>query len=605
MVLLRGRRKGLNSPGINNMQLRTASQTKIAGRERWISRRASCCLLVLFCLVWFYMLGARTLVPSDEGRYAEIAREMVITGDAITPRLNGIKYFGKPPLQAWMTALAFSLFGTGEWQARLWTGLCGLAGIFMVFLAGRRVYNAQTGFTAALVLGSSFFWAAAGHISSYDMSVSAMMTVALCALLIAQSADAPPRKQRTWMRVCWAGMALAVMSKGLVGIVVPGAVLVLYSLVSRDWRIWARLHIVQGLAVFLAITAPWFVLVSLKNPEFPAFFFVREHFDRFTSDVHRRDKPWHYYFPLLILGITPWFGVLAQSLRQGVRDTRAGFNPGRLLVVWAVFILVFFSFSNSKLPAYILPIFPALALLIAHYLDSAAPAAITRAAGTLALVGAAALIFLWSAPVLIKNFDALAPPAGALAWITVAAALLLLSGMTAVWLARRARAWALVVLATGGFVAGQLLMLGHEPFGREKAGVAHLAAIRAEITSHTPIYGVELYEYSLPFYLGRTLIMVSKAEDGMRLGLQQEPHLWLPTLDGFIVAWAEHRARGTNAVAFMRPEMYSRLRKLGVPMRVIGQDARRVIVTNDVPVPRRRAGLTVMEGNEGKSYILR
>lgn len=546
---------------------------------------AGCCLFILCCLVWFYTLGARTLVPTDEGRYAEIAREMVITGDVITPRLNGIKYFGKPPLQAWMNALTFSVFGLGEWQARLWTGLCGMVGIFMVFLAGRRVYNAATGFTAALVLGASFFWAAAAHINSYDMGLSAMMAVALCAMLIAQRADESQRAQRNWMLVCWAGMALAVMSKGLVGIVLPGVVLGVYSVVSRDWRIWERLHIIPGLTVFLVIAAPWFVLVSLRNPEFPEFFFIREHFQRFTSAVHQRGEPWHYFLPWLILGITPWFGVLVQSLRHGLRETSAGFNPSRLLGVWAIFIFVFFSISNAKLPAYILPIFPALALLIAHYLENASHKAIVSASGSLALVGAAVLALAYGAPALALPLSY----SGYASWMSGAAMLLVSGGLAAAWLARRARAWALTILAAAGFFAGQVLMLGHEPFGREKAGIGHLAALRAEITPQTPIYGVELYEYALPFYLGRTLIMVHKAEDGMRLGLQKEPYLWIPTLDGFMRLWAADRARGKNAVAFMRPEMYASLRKLGVPMRVIGRDRRRVIVTNDVPVQMRRA----------------
>jgi 4-amino-4-deoxy-L-arabinose transferase-like glycosyltransferase len=550
-------------------------------RQARISKWAGCCLFILCCLVWFYTLGARTLVPTDEGRYAEIAREMVITGDVITPRLNGIKYFGKPPLQAWMNALTFRVFGLGEWQARLWTGLCGMVGIFFVFLAGRSVYNAQTGFTAALVLGSSFFWAGAAHINSYDMGVSAMMAVALCAMLIAQRADAGPRAQRNWMLVCWAGMALAVMSKGLIGIVLPGAVLGFYSVVSRDWRIWKRLHVVPGSTVFLAIAAPWFVLVSLRNPEFPAFFFIREHVQRFTGDVHQRGQPWHYYLPFLVGGITPWFGVLAQSLRHGLRETCAGFNPSRLLGVWAIVIFVFFSLSHAKLPAYILPVFPALALLIAHYLENASHKAMIIAAGALAFLGAAVLVAAYGAPALARHFGAYT------SWIRGAAVLLVAGGSAAAWLARRARAWALIVLATAGFLAGQVLMLGHEPFGREKAGLGHLAALRAEITPQTPIYGVDMYEYALPFYLGRTLIMVHKVEDGMQLGLQKEPSLWIPTLDRFMRSWTADRARGKNAVAFMRPEMYAYLQERGLPMRVIGRDPRRVIVTNDVPVQMR------------------
>ncbi len=579
------------------MLLRTApDETQAVAREPRIPRRAAVGLLICFCLIWFYTLGARTLVPSDEGRYAEIAREMAATGDFLTPHLNGIKYFGKPPLQAWATALMFSVFGLGEWQARFWTGLCGLAGIAMVYLAGSRVYGKTTGIAAALVLGSSFFWAGASHVASYDMSLSAMLTCALCAMLIAQRPAASARQRRNWMLGCWAAMALAVLSKGLAGIVLPGMVLVLYTLAARDWRIWQRLHVVPGLALFLAIAAPWFVLVSLRNPEFPAFFFIREHVGRFTSDVHSRQAPWHYFLPLLIVGMTPWFGVLAQSLRHGMRVRAAGFDSSRFLVVWAVSIFVFFSLSNAKLPAYILPVFPALALLVARYVDSASPRATIVAAAPVAMLGAAALVVLWFAPAWIDNAPASTPMRrGQVYWITVAAALLALGGGAAAWLAPRARTGALTVLAAAGFLAGQALMLGHEPLGRDKAGVVHLAAIRSEITPQTPLYAVGQYEYALPFYLGRTMIMVHRAEDAMLLDLERRPHLWIPRLDAFIATWEAQRARGIKAIAFVRPDIYADLRRRGVPMRVIGQDARRVIVTNDVPAERRfptRPGLS-------------
>src|SRR4051794_27820381 len=143
-------------------------------------------LLIAFCVVWFYGLGARTLVPTDEGRYAEMAREMVTTNDWITPRLNATKYFEKPPLQNWMNALTFKAFGFGEWQARLWTGLCGLLGIALVAWTGRKVFSPRIGFTAAVVLASSFLWAALGHVNTLDMGLSGMMTLALCGLLLGQ-----------------------------------------------------------------------------------------------------------------------------------------------------------------------------------------------------------------------------------------------------------------------------------------------------------------------------------------------------------------------------------------------------------------------------------
>jgi 4-amino-4-deoxy-L-arabinose transferase-like glycosyltransferase len=228
-------------------------------------------LSILFLIVWFYTLGSRTLVPTDEGRYAEMAREMFVTGDWVTLRLDGIKYFEKPPLQAWMNVITFELFGVGEWQARLWTGLCGLLGIVLVAYTGRKVFNYRVGVNAALVLGSSLLWAASSHYNSLDMAVAGMMTITLCGVLLAQRNEATPSEQRNGMLLCWIGMALAVLSKGLIGIVLPGAVLVIYTFVARDWSIWKRLHLGKGLLIFFAIVVPWFVLVALKNPEHPRF----------------------------------------------------------------------------------------------------------------------------------------------------------------------------------------------------------------------------------------------------------------------------------------------------------------------------------------------
>ncbi|MEN3363025.1 MAG: hypothetical protein V7606_299, partial [Burkholderiales bacterium] len=412
--------------------------------ELYKSKKIVWGLLVIFCLVWFYTLGARTLVPTDEGRYAEIAREMALTGDFVTPRLNGIKYFEKPPLQYWMNALTFKAFGLGEWQARLWTGLCGLFGIAMTAYAGRHVFGARIGFTAGAVLGSSFLWAAMGHINALDMSLSAMMTLALCALLIAQRDSATPRERRNWMLLCWVGMALSVLSKGLIGVVLPGAVLVLYTLASRDWAIWKRLHLGLGLMVFFAIAAPWFVLVSLQNPEFPHFFFIREHFERFTSNVHQRAGAWHYFIPILIMGTLPWLGVLPQSLWHDRSHEKAmRFQPRKLLLVWAVFIFFFFSISGSKLPSYILPIIPALALLIACRLGSASHRAIVVAATLIGACGAVGLFLVSRIPAMAKTSYDIPLYQAYMPWATAAAILALAGGVIAVWLARRHRDWAL------------------------------------------------------------------------------------------------------------------------------------------------------------------
>ena len=554
-------------------------------------------LCALLCIGWLYVLGLRTLVPTDEGRYAEMAREMLASGDWITTRLNGIKYFEKPPLQIWMTALAFKFFGLGEWQARLWGGLCGLLGIGLVAYTGQRLYRTSVGISAALVLASSLLWNGMAHMNTLDMSLAAMMTLALCSLLLAQNTTrqaterateqtTDPTSARRWMCCCWAGMALAVLSKGLVGIVLPGATLVLYSLLCRDFTLWKRLHLGTGLLVFFAISAPWFVLVSLQHPEFPQFFFIHEHFQRFTTTIHRRTAPWHYFIPILLIGILPWLGMLFQSLWQALHTSLRApntatqkFQSEKLLLIWVSVIFVFFSLSHSKLASYILPIFPALALLIALHLEHASRLAWKITAGLLIALGTAGALLApriphWaSQPIEATNYHSAIP------WVMAASVLLLLAGGLVAWQIKQKKP-ALALTATGtiaiaSVIAGSLLQLSTEAQGRYRSGYALVAAIQAESTSDTPFYAVEMYDQTLPFYLGRTMTLVNFTDE-LAFGLQQEPQRALPTRAAFIEQWKNN----VKALAIMQHSTYASLQQQGVPMRIVAQDTRRIIVTN-------------------------
>jgi 4-amino-4-deoxy-L-arabinose transferase-like glycosyltransferase len=539
-------------------------------------------LFLLFCAVWFYTLGARTLVPTDEGRYAEMAREMVVTGDWITPRLNGIKYFEKPPLQVWVTAAAFEVFGLGEWQARLWTGLCGLLGVLLVFHAGRRVFSEKVGFTAALVLGSSFWWAGLGHINSLDMGLSGMMTLALCGVLLGQNPAASAKERKVWMLLCWAGMGLALMSKGLIGLLIPGAVLVLYTLIARDWAIWQRLHMLPGLLVFFAIVTPWHVAVSLRNPEFAHFYFIHEQFQRFTSKIHHREGPLYYFVPLLIAGILPWLTVLVQSVWAGPRsDPAKAFRPITLLTIWAVFIFCFFSISSSKLPGYSLPIFPALALLIALHLQNVGARTWLVAGGFTGFLGVVGLATLSKLPSLTHDPLDLPFYQAALPNAVIGAFILALSGGLVLWWVWKKRSdlgeRAVLALAIGGFLAGQFAMQATEPYGHYRSGLPLVPAIQQELTPGAKLYAVGMYDQTLPFYLERTMTLVEHADE-LEFGLGQEPQLWHPTLDGFIAEWIN----GKKAVGICAIDTYAELQKRGVPMRVVARDAKRIIIANDI-----------------------
>ncbi|MFC5548299.1 glycosyltransferase family 39 protein [Massilia aerilata] len=539
-------------------------------------------LFLAFAAVLLGVLKARTLVPPDEGRYAEMAREMFASGDWITTRLNGIKYFEKPPLQTWMNALTFEIFGLGDWQARLWTGLCGLLGVGLTGYTGMRVFGSRVGFYAGLVLASSLYWVICSQVNSVDMSLSGMMTIALCALLIAQRDEATPAQQRNWMLLCWAGMALSVLAKGLIGLVLPGGILVFYTLFSRDWKIWTRLHLVKGLLLFFLIAAPWFVLVGLKNPEQPRFFFIHEHFDRFLKKEHHREAAWYVFFVLLAVGSVPWVGVLVQSLVLGAkRALEPGrFKPRLMLLVWTAFIILFFTKSNSKLPGYIVPVFPAVALLIGNYLEGGTRRGRMLTAGLTALLGAGLLGFV---PFMLKlarhpGEDVLY--AAYQPWVLAAGLVLLIGGALAMLYTRQMqRDLTVLVLAVAGFAGVQLLLAGFEPIGQVRAGAGLLPAMKAAGAANpaTRVYSVGIYEQSLTFYLGRPVTLVDYTDE-FAFGLEQQPELGIPTIPAFLEQWRADAAAGKKSIAIVRPEFVAEFQRQGVPLRVVAGDARRTVI---------------------------
>ncbi|WP_426109945.1 glycosyltransferase family 39 protein [Massilia sp. PWRC2] len=544
-------------------------------------------LFAAFALISLYMLGVRTLVPPDEGRYAEMAREMFTSGDWITTRLNGIKYFEKPPLQTWMNALSFAVFGLGDWQARLWTGLCGIGGVLFTAYTAGRVFNQRIGLYAGLVLGSSFYWIACSQIDSLDMGLSGMMTIVLCALLLAQRDGASALENRRSMLLCWAAMALSVLSKGLIGLMLPGGILVAYTIVTLQWRLWTRLHLVKGLLLFLVVAAPWFIAVAVNNPEQPAFFFIHEHWDRFFKTEHHREQVWYVFFVLTAVGMVPWLGMLAHSLLLGARRAPGvaahAFRPRLMLLVWAVFIILFFTKSNSKLPGYILPVFPALAMLVALQLDAGSRAVRVAGAALMALVGVALLATVPFMPGMAGRAGELALYQAYQPWVLAAGVVAVVAGVLAIvsvrTLAQTGRDLFVVLLAVAGFATTNLMMAGFEPIGRARAGADLLPAIQAELTADTTLYSVGTYEQSMTFYLRRTVTLVDYTDE-FSFGLQQQPQLAIPKVEEFVARWRSDAAAGRRNLAFIREDIYAALLAQGVPMRLVARDARRIVVSN-------------------------
>jgi len=538
------------------------------------------CFLWLFILavvvIWFGNLEYRKLIKPDEGRYAEIPREMVVSGDWVTPRLNDLKYFEKPPLQYWATAVAYEVFGAQQWTSRLWTALTGLAGVLLAWFTGTRLFGREAGLYAALILGSSSLYALMAHVNTLDMGVTFFITLGIFSLLLAQK-ETVTASRRNWMLLAWAAMALAVLSKGLMGVILPGAALFLYSVLNRDLRIWLRLHWIGGLLMFLLVAAPWFVLVMRANPEFFQFFFIHEHFERFTTKVHGRYQPWHYFVPVLLFGMLPWtllmFDALLRTWRGSTAQARA-FSPERFLLVWVVFIYFFFTISSSKLPSYLLPMFPALALLMGKQL-----AAMTTRRAFWLLLPVLPLLLALLGVVAYSDRFADTPVQREM----YAAYALWLGAATLIWLAGLAAAlfglWRgnklvpIGVLALSSLLAAQIGLSGYNTIARERSAYLIAEAIAPQIKPDVPFYSVYNYEQTLPFYLKRTLTLVD-FQNEMAFGIGREPHKWLPTADALTAKWK------TDAEAYAIMPLFAEkiLRDKGVEMKEIYRDHQVLVV---------------------------
>lgn len=539
-------------------------------------------LVIAVAAIWFGTLEYRKLVKPDEGRYAEIAREMAVSGDWVTPRLNDLKYFEKPPLQYWATATAYKLFGEHHWTSRLWPALTGFAGLLLVWFAGARLFGREAGQYAALLLGSSMLYALIAHINTLDMGVTFFITLAIAGLLLGQT-ETDRNKQRNWMLLGWAGMALAVLSKGLMGVVLPGAALFIYCVLQRDFGVLKRMRWLPGVAVFLLIAAPWFYLVMKANPEFFGRFFIYEHYTRFTTKEADRYEPWYYFIPILLFGILPWTVLMLDTVLRTWKNSarnNSAFNPERFLLIWVVFVLVFFSISGSKLSSYILPIFPALALLMGKriaeirervLLWQIAPvfALVALSPGLLPGVMRRAESPLWLE--MYENY---------LVWMIVAIVIWLcglIAGMAL--LMRGKKLPAVLALALSSLLAAQIGLSGHDTLAQSRSSYHIAEAMRpylkpAEGGKDLPIYSVANYEHGLSFYLQRTFTLVAY-QDEMGFGIMQEPQRWIPDIAGFAKVWEQQ----PMALAIMPVHIYAQLEQQGLAMKIIFEDTQYIVVS--------------------------
>lgn len=312
-------------------------------------------LLILSCVFLFSGLGSYSLKEPDEGRYAEIPREMVESGDYTVPRLNGVRYFEKPPLLYWAVSLSYKVFGISEWSFRFPNAIAALLCVFSLFFFVRRWTDDLAAFLGSLVLMSSFGFFAMARIVTTDMLLTFWLFLALLCFYGYYRERSTP-----FLWGFYASMALATLTKGPVAPVLLCASLLIFLFMEGNLAFLKEMKFMRGIALYCLIAAPWFVIISIREKEFFTFFFLDQHLLRFISTKHKRSGPIYYFIPVLLGGMLPWSVYIPRAFAMAWKR-----HECRLFAIWSAVVFVFFSLSGSKLPPYILPVFPALAILIA------------------------------------------------------------------------------------------------------------------------------------------------------------------------------------------------------------------------------------------------
>jgi 4-amino-4-deoxy-L-arabinose transferase-like glycosyltransferase len=317
-------------------------------------------ILAATYVFFFYNLGTYSLKEPDEGRYAEIPREMVETGDYVVPHLDYFRYFEKPPLLYWMTALSFKAFGLSEWSFRMPNAFVALLCVVITYLFAARWFGDKTALLSSLIMVSSFGFFAMAHIVTIDMLFAVLLFISLLCFY-----EFYRREKILFLYLFFAVLAFAVLAKGPVALILLGGTIILFLITERKVSFLKKMTSVKGMLLFFLIAAPWFIAICLRESEFFHFFFIDQHILRFLTTKHGRSGPIYYFIPVLFGGLFPWSIFLPRAV---VRFWRV--KELRLFFIWSAVVFSFFSVSGSKLPPYILPVFPALSIILGYLFEA-------------------------------------------------------------------------------------------------------------------------------------------------------------------------------------------------------------------------------------------
>lgn len=342
----------------------TAARSMVSLRKDW--------MLVIAIVAWFGVTAwLRHFTAPDEGRYAGVALEMLRSGDWVVPRLDGLPFFHKPPLFYWLSAAGMAIFGTNEWAARLPSILSATAAAGGLFLFLRRWSDRLTAVIALVALATMPYFFVAAQFANLDMLVAGCITGTILFAVHAVFARAANEAWRGALLAAFVSAALGVLAKGLIGIVLPGAIFLLWCFaIQRRQSVWL-LAWWPGWIAFTLVAAPWFIAMQLRYPGFYDYFVVTQHFRRFAASGFNNANPFWFYVPVIVSLTLPWIAwVVADLAHRSKNAARRWVRPVSaidwLMTIWFLVIVVFFSVPRSKLIGYVLPALPPLAWFVSR-----------------------------------------------------------------------------------------------------------------------------------------------------------------------------------------------------------------------------------------------
>jgi len=476
-----------------------------------VATAAVCCLA---------RLGTLPLIQPDEGRNAEVAREMAARGEWLVPSYDGLPYLDKPALYFRLVGVSMSALGENETAARLPGAVAALGVLALVYGFARRSYGERAAALTVLVVGTTPLVIAFARIVIFDMTLAFFVTAAILAGFRAEETDGPRRTR--WYLLGAACSAVATLVKGPVGFILPPLVLAAFHVLNRSRGAILRIFAPANLLLFFAIVLPWFFGVAHRRPDFPYYGLVEESLHRFTSPQFHRSAPFWYYAPVIAGVFFPWSILLPESLVAAWRSRGRWARADRLLISWVLVAVVFFSVSESKLPGYVLTAVVALGVLIARVLDlgleqprGRARQLVIRGAAALAVIaalGAALLVVAGTVegglPGLLHvrggEFQRLAPATGPLLWTL---GILALAAAVAAW--RRSP-----TIACAAFALPPLLLLtiafGAARSYADASSAQSLAQRLPALPPGTEVACLQCLPNGLPFYLRRTVTVITR-----------------------------------------------------------------------------------------------